>query len=42
MERNSRLSGDRIFKQVIENDYYYVDKILFIKEVIDKLDAGRF
>jgi hypothetical protein len=31
--------GKSDFKQVIENNYYYVDKSLFIKEVIDKSDA---
>ncbi len=31
--------GKSDFKQVIEEDYCYVDKTLFIKEVIDKGDA---
>jgi hypothetical protein len=31
--------GKSDFKQVIENNYYYVDKSFFIKEVIDKSDT---
>jgi hypothetical protein len=31
--------GKSDFKQIIEEDYYYVDKSLFIKDVIDKGDT---
>ncbi len=27
------------FKKIIEDDYYYVDKTLFIKEIIDSGDT---
>jgi hypothetical protein len=31
--------GKSDFKQLIEENYWYVDKTLFIKEVIDKGDT---
>jgi len=39
METKQLPIGRSDFKQIIENNYYYVDKSLFIKEVIDKGDS---
>ncbi|MDQ1351417.1 MAG: hypothetical protein QG657_1719 [Acidobacteriota bacterium] len=39
MDKKQLPIGKSDFKQVIENNYYYVDKSLFIKEVIDKSDS---
>ena len=39
METRKLPIGKSDFKQIIEDNYYYVDKSLFIKEVIDKDDT---